>query len=79
MKGVKGKRLIVFRGAFKIASKLFDEGELNKYKEEDTIEYIYDLLYNWGKGKYVEEEKRKLSEKECRELNKSLIDKLVRG
>lgn len=75
-RALKGKRLIVFSGAFKMASKLFEDGELDKYKEEDTIEYIYALMYKWGMGKYVEEEKRKLTEEEYKEINKKLIDEL---
>ncbi len=75
-KALKGKRLIVFSGVFKVASKLFDEGELDKYKEEDTIEYIYALMYSWGMGKYVEQERRKLTDEEYKELNKKLIDEL---
>ncbi|WP_227541101.1 protein rep, partial [Klebsiella pneumoniae] len=75
-KALKGKRLIVYSGLFKTASKLFEEGEIDKYKEVDTTEYIYALMYSWGKGKYVEDEKRKLTEDEYRKLNKKLINEL---
>ena len=73
---LKGKRVLVYSGLFKAASTLFDEGELDKYKEIDTTEYIYALMYKWGMGKYVEEEKRKLTEEEYKEINKKLIDEL---
>lgn len=75
-KALKGKRLIVYSGLLKTASKLFEEGEIDKYKEVDTTEYIYALMYSWGKGKYVEDEKRKLTEDEYRKLNKKLINEL---
>ncbi|NIK13481.1 protein rep [Alkalibacillus almallahensis] len=73
-KALKGKRLLVYSGVFKDAATLFDNGELDKYKEEDTIEYIYALMYNWGMGKYFEQEKRELTSEEYKELNNQLID-----
>lgn len=75
-KALKGKRSIVYSGLFKTASQSFDNGDLDKYKEVDQIEYVYAILYSWGMGKYVENEKRKLTEQEHQELNKKLIDEL---
>lgn len=73
-KALKGKRLIVQSGLFKESMKLWKEGKLDKYKEVDTTEYVYALLYNWGKGKYVEEERRLLTEEEQKQLNGQLLD-----
>ena len=75
-KALKGKRLIVFSGLFKDGSTLFSAGELDKYMEVDTTEYIYALLYNWGKGSYVEKEKRELTVEERKQLNKQLINEM---
>lgn len=75
-KALKGKRLLVYSGLFKTASGLFAEGELDKYKEEDPTEYVYALMYSWGKKRYVEDERRNLTEEEYKQLNKKLIDEL---
>lgn len=73
---LKGKRLIVHSGLFKNSMKLWKDGELDKYKEVDTTEYVYALLYNWGKGKYVEDERRLLTETEQQEINGKLFDEM---
>lgn len=73
-KALKGKRLMVHSGLFKESMKLWKNGELDKYKETDPTEYVYALLYNWGKGKYVEDERRLLTEQEQKEINGQLLD-----
>jgi len=75
-KSLKGKRLVVQSGLFKESMKLWKDGELDKYIEEDPTEYVYALLYNWGKGKYVEDEKRLLTESEQQEVNGKLFDEM---
>ena len=42
----------------------------------ETTDYVYSLLYNGGFGKYVEEEKRVLTEDEYKRINKALIDEM---
>jgi len=73
-KALKGKRLIVQSGLFKESMKLWKAGKLEKYKELDSTEYVYALLYSWGKGKYVEDEKRLLTDEEREEVNHQLFD-----
>lgn len=73
-KALKGKRLIVFSGLFKEAMIKFKNGELNQYKEKDMTKYVYAIMYNWGSKKYVELEKRYLSDDELEEINGKLID-----
>jgi|SRR5699024_5099652 len=73
-KALKGKRLIVQSGLFKESMKLWKDGKLDKYKEVDTTEYVYALLYSWGKGNYVEDERRLLTDKERKEINHQLIE-----
>lgn len=75
-KALKGKRLLVYSGIFSEASKAFDEGELDEYKEMDSTEYIYALMYAWGMGEYVEQEKRELTEEEYKDLNKKLVQEM---
>jgi len=72
-KALKGKRLIVQSGLFKESMKLWKEGKLDKYKDVDTTEYVYALLYSWGKGNYVEDEKRLLTVEERKEVNNQFI------
>ncbi|ECO1677986.1 protein rep [Peribacillus frigoritolerans] len=75
-KALKGKRLIVYSGLFKDAMKLFKTGELDKYKDVDSTEYVYELLYTWGKSDYVLKEKRLLTDEQKKELNKQLINEI---
>ena len=75
-KALKGKQLFTYSGVFKEALKLFNEGELDKYKELDLTEYIYALEYHWqGKG-YTLMEKRLLTDEEKSLINKQLIEEL---
>lgn len=73
-KALKGKRLIVHSGLFKDSMKLFKDGELDTYKDVDQTEYVYALLYNWGKDDYVLKEQRELTDEERRQLNGQLLD-----
>lgn len=71
---LKGKRLIVFSGLFKEAMTKFKNGELDDYKEKDTTKYVYAIMYNWGNKKYLEMEKRLLTDDEMKAINGQLID-----
>lgn len=71
---LKGKKLIVFSGLFKEAMTKFKKGELDDYKEKDTTKYVYAIMYNWGNKKYLEMEKRLLTDDEMKEINGQLID-----
>lgn len=73
-KALKGKRLIVFSGLFKDAMTKFKNGELDGYKEKDVTKYVYTIMYNWGGKKYIELEKRYLTDEELEEINGKLID-----
>lgn len=75
-KALKGKRLIVYSGLFKDAMNLFKDGKLDEYKEKDTTKYVYAILYNWGQSKYIEEERRLLTEEEQKEINGQLFDEM---
>lgn len=75
-KALKGKRLIVQSGLFKESMKLWKEGKLDKYKEIDMTEYVYALMYKWGQGDYVEQEKRLLTEDEQKEINGQLLNEM---
>ena len=75
-KALKGKRLIVQSGLFKESMNLWKNGKLDKYKEKDSTEYVYALMYSWGKGNYVEDEKRLLTEEEQKEINGQLFDEM---
>lgn len=49
-------------------------GELDDYKEKDMTKYVYAIMYNWGDKKYLELEKRLLTDDELQEINGQLID-----
>ena len=73
---LKGKQVLVFGGLFKDAHKLYKLGELDCYKKQDNIEYIYMLYYNWHKKEYEESKVRELLDEEKKKLNKNLIDEI---
>lgn len=75
-RALKGKRLLVYSGLFSEANKKFKKGELDKYKEMDHTEYVYALMYNWGQSKYVELEKRCLTEEEQKDVNHQLMEEI---
>lgn len=75
-KALKGKQLITYSGVFKAALKLFNGGELDKYKELDLNEYVYELCYQWGNKEYALMEKRELTDDERRKINKALIEEM---
>ncbi|WP_306813973.1 protein rep [Clostridium mucosae] len=49
-KALKGKQVLVFSGLFKDAHKMYKLGELDCYKKQSDIEYVYKLYYNWYKN-----------------------------
>lgn len=73
-KALKGKRLLVYSGLFKEAMTLFKDGKLDEYKKKDVTKYVYAILYNWGQKKYIEQEKRLLTEDEQKEINGQLLN-----
>jgi len=73
-KSLSGKRLIVYSGLFKEASKKYKNKELEDYKEKDMTVYIYQILYNWNQNKYLKIEQSILENELFEEVNKNLID-----
>ena len=78
-KALKGKRLITYNGVFKESVKEFKKGNLDNYIETDMTEYIYRILYQWGRGDYVEREKRELTQDEKERFNYMQIDEIDIG
>ena len=64
----------MFSSLFKDAMTKFKNGELDSYKEKDVTKYVYAIMYNWGGKKYLELEKRYLTDDELKEVNGQLID-----
>jgi plasmid rolling circle replication initiator protein Rep len=75
-KALKGKQVLVFSGLFKDAHKMYLNGELNIYKQVDTIEYAYMVNYNWLKNKYDTSNIRELTDEEKQKFNKNLIEEM---
>ena len=78
-KALKGKRLITYNGVFKESVKEFKKGNLDNYIETDMTEYIYRILYQWGRGDYVEREKRELTQDEKERFNYMQINEMDIG
>ena len=75
-KALKGKQVLVFSGLFKDAHKMYKLGELDIYKKQSDIEYVYKLYYNWYKNEYENTKCIELTEEEKRKINKKLIDEI---
>uniref|UniRef100_UPI003F753C9D protein rep n=1 Tax=Staphylococcus gallinarum TaxID=1293 RepID=UPI003F753C9D len=73
-KSLSGKRLIVYSGLFKDASKLYENKELEKYKELDPTQYIYQIFYHWGRQDYIQTEKKLMTEDMQKEVNNQMLD-----
>lgn len=73
-KSLSGKRLIVFSGLFKDASKKYENKELEKYKELDPTQYIYQIFYHWGRQDYIQTEQKLMSEDMQKEVNNQMLD-----
>ena len=77
-KALKNRQVVTYGGAFKEALVLFKNGELDKYKEIDYTEYVYQIIFKWNRNfaEYIQYELRELDEYERIKINKKLIDEL---
>lgn len=75
-KALKGKQVLVFSGLFKDAHKMYKLGELDVYKKQSDIEYVYKLYYNWHKNEYENTRCIELTDEEKKRINKKLIDEM---
>ena len=75
-KALKGKQTLTFNGLFSDAHKMYKRGELDMYKKQDEIQYVYMLYYNWHKKEYENTKIRELTEEEKIKINKKLIDEI---
>lgn len=73
-KALTGKRLIVYSGLFKDASKKYENKKLEHYKEMDPTYYIYRIFYHWGHTDYIETEKKLMSEDLQEEVNHQMLE-----
>jgi len=75
-KALRGRQVITYNGLFNDANKLYKDKKLDKYKFVDNTEYVYFMLYRWGKGEYVETEKRELTKDELNRVNNQFINEI---
>ena len=73
-KSLSGKRLIVYSGLFKDASKKYENKELEKYKELDPTQYIYRIFYHWKRQDYIQTELKLMSEDMQKEVNNQILE-----
>lgn len=73
-KTLSGKRLIVYSGLFKDASKKYENKELEHYKEIDPTHYIYQIFYHWGQTDYIQTEQKLMSEDMQKEVNQTMLE-----
>ncbi|NFA18582.1 replication protein [Clostridium botulinum] len=75
-KALKGKQSLAFGGLFQDAHKMYKLHELDVYKKQDEIQYVYMLYYNWHKKEYENTKIRELTEDERMNINGKLIDEI---
>ena len=68
-----GRQLITYGGLFASANKKFKNNELDHLIPTDPTNYFYLLLYRWGKGDYIEQERRELTPEEIKNANNKLL------
>jgi len=73
---LKGRQVLTFNGLFAGANKLFKTNKLNSYINADETDYYYMLMYHWGMGEYVEQERRELTNEERSKLNRTLLNEV---
>jgi plasmid rolling circle replication initiator protein Rep len=77
---LKNRQLITYGGVFKEACDLYKKylkkkGEeklediFSSFVEPDTTDYVYEILNRWGYGKYVQEEKKILTEEQKKRIS----------
>ena len=53
---LRGRQILTYNGLFTTGNKLFKAKQLNQFREKDTTEYVWILMYRWGLGEYIEAE-----------------------
>ena len=71
---LKGRQILTYNGLFTAGNKLFKTKQLDKFREKDTTEYVWILMYRWGLGEYIEAEKRGLTPEEQERLAGQMIE-----
>jgi len=76
-KALKGKQIITYGDIFKDVLAMYNNGDLDKYKDLDLTEYVWEVCYSWSNTKeYALMEKRELTEDERKKINKQLIEEM---
>ena len=73
---LKGRQVLTYNGLFTTGNKLFKAKQLNQFREKDTTEYVWILMYRWGLGEYIEAEKRGLTPEEQERLAGQMIEEV---
>lgn len=64
-RNLKGRQLITFNRVFKDYRKKYENGELDKYIDKDTTEYVYRIISTWNSEfKQFYQEDKELTEEE---------------
>ena len=71
---LRGRQILTYNGLFTAGNKLFKTKQLDKFREKDTTEYVWILMYRWGLGEYVEAEKRGLTPEEQERLAGQMVE-----
>ena len=71
---LRGRQILTYNGLFTTGNKLFKTKQLNQFREKDTTEYVWILMYRWGMGEYIEAEKRGLTPEEQERLAGQMVE-----
>jgi len=61
---LKSKQLLTYSRCFAAAKKLYEKGELDKYKQKGSTKYKWHVVHVWKNWDYVESKRRELSDLE---------------
>jgi plasmid rolling circle replication initiator protein Rep len=70
------RKKMTFGGDFAKASKKYENGELDDYKDKDLTEYAYELFYKWDKDGYLLEDVRELTEEERAKFHGQAVEEI---
>jgi hypothetical protein len=71
---LKGRQVLTYSGLFTEANKKYKNKELEHYKTIDETEYVWQILYQWIHGEYVEKRRRRIDKEEYKQLKRDAID-----
>ena len=71
---LRGRQILTYNGLFTTGNKLFKSKQLDKFREKDTTEYVWILMYRWEWASTSKQKNEDLLQKNKNDL----LDKWLR-